>query len=97
MPFTLLMEVIAVTRFPSGKDRWIGHSVKVQNDNDAQVDDHHFDQFNSQAREQQIQDNIEAEIGEKCGTPRGTECRRTDRNDRERFRENCGQNERISR
>ena len=25
---------------------WIGHSVKVQNDNYAQVDDHHFDQFN---------------------------------------------------
>lgn len=39
--------------------------MKVQNDNDAQVDDHHFDQFNSQAREQQIHDNIEAENGEK--------------------------------
>ena len=26
--------------------KWIGHSVKVQNDNYAQVDDHHFDQFN---------------------------------------------------
>ncbi|MFN9976277.1 MAG: tyrosine-type recombinase/integrase, partial [Phycisphaerae bacterium] len=25
--------------------KWIGHSVKVQNDNYAQVDDHHFDQF----------------------------------------------------
>jgi hypothetical protein len=25
---------------------WIGHSVKVQNDSYAQVDDHHFDQFN---------------------------------------------------
>ena len=25
---------------------WIGHSVQVQNDNYAQVDDHHFDQFN---------------------------------------------------
>ena len=25
---------------------WIGHSVKVQNDNYAQVDDHHFEQFN---------------------------------------------------
>lgn len=29
--------------------KWIGHSVKVQNDNYAQVDDHHFDQFNSRA------------------------------------------------
>jgi len=29
--------------------RWIGHSVKVQNDNYAQVDDHHFAQFNSSA------------------------------------------------
>ena len=27
--------------------KWIGHSVKVQNDNYAQVDDHHFDQFNA--------------------------------------------------
>ena len=25
---------------------WIGHSVKVQNDNYAQVDDHHFERFN---------------------------------------------------
>ncbi|HRA82658.1 MAG TPA: diguanylate cyclase [Thauera sp.] len=31
--------------------KWIGHSVKVQNDNYAQVDDHHFDQFNASARE----------------------------------------------
>ena len=30
--------------------RWIGHSVKVQNDNYAQVDDHHFDQFNAKAQ-----------------------------------------------
>lgn len=27
--------------------KWIGHSVKVQNDNYAQVDDHHFDRFNN--------------------------------------------------
>jgi integrase len=26
---------------------WIGHSVKVQNDSYAQVDEHHFEQFNS--------------------------------------------------
>ncbi len=31
--------------------RWVGHSVKVQNDNYAQVDDHHFDQFNKAAKE----------------------------------------------
>lgn len=30
--------------------RWIGHSVKVQNDHYAQVDDHHFEQFNQRAR-----------------------------------------------
>ena len=30
--------------------KWIGHSVKVQNDNYAQVDDHHFTQFNEAAR-----------------------------------------------
>jgi len=30
--------------------RWIGHSVKVQNDNYAQVDDHHFAQFNAAAK-----------------------------------------------
>lgn len=30
---------------------WIGHSVKVQNDNYAQVDDHHFEQFNRTAAE----------------------------------------------
>ncbi len=29
--------------------KWIGHSVKVQNDNYAQVDDHHFEQFNLRA------------------------------------------------
>lgn len=29
--------------------KWIGHSVKVQNDNYAQVDDHHFNQFYSHA------------------------------------------------
>lgn len=26
---------------------WMGHSVKVQNDNYAQVDDHHFERFNA--------------------------------------------------
>jgi len=30
--------------------KWIGHSVKVQNDNYAQIDDHHFDQFNAKAK-----------------------------------------------
>ena len=25
---------------------WLGHSVKVQNDSYAQVDDHHFERFN---------------------------------------------------
>ncbi len=30
--------------------RWIGHSVKVQNDHYAQVDDHHFEQFNQRAK-----------------------------------------------
>ena len=33
--------------------RWIGHSVKVQNDNYAQVDDHHFEQFNQMAERSQ--------------------------------------------
>ncbi len=35
--------------------KWIGHSVKVQNNNYAQVDDHHFDQFNARARASQVQ------------------------------------------
>ncbi len=30
---------------------WIGHSVKVQNDNYAQVDDHHFELFNDMQAE----------------------------------------------
>ena len=33
--------------------KWIGHSVKVQNDNYAQVDDHHFDQFNTGSKHRQ--------------------------------------------
>ena len=41
--------------------KWIGHSVKVQNDNYAQVDDHHFDQFNTKAKALQIQAAEEAE------------------------------------
>ena len=41
--------------------RWIGHSVKVQNDNYAQVDDHHFEQFNANAKAIQIQAAAEAE------------------------------------
>ena len=34
--------------------KWIGHSVKVQNDNYAQVDDHHFAQFNAGSKQRQI-------------------------------------------
>ena len=30
---------------------WMGHSVKVQNDSYAQVDEHHFDRFNEMASE----------------------------------------------
>jgi integrase len=41
--------------------KWIGHSVKVQNDNYAQVDDHHFDQFNAKAKTAQIQAEAESE------------------------------------
>jgi integrase len=40
--------------------RWIGHSVKVQNDNYAQVDDHHFEQFNARA--------VARETEAKCAT-----------------------------
>ena len=35
--------------------RWIGHSVRIQNDNYAQVDDHHFDQFNANVKNRQAQ------------------------------------------
>ena len=31
--------------------KWIGHSVDVQNRHYAQVDDHHFDQFNDAAEQ----------------------------------------------
>ena len=44
--------------------KWIGHSVKVQNDNYAQVDDHHFDQFNASVREAAKV----AECATKCAT-----------------------------
>ncbi len=43
--------------------RWIGHSVKVQNDNYAQVDDHHFDQFNAKAKAAEIKAAAESEAG----------------------------------
>ena len=43
--------------------RWIGHSVKVQNDNYAQVDDHHFDQFNAKAKAAKNQSAAETETG----------------------------------
>ena len=32
--------------------RWIGHTVKVQNDHYVKVDDHHFDRFNEQVAHQ---------------------------------------------
>ena len=35
--------------------RWVGHSVKVQNNHYAQVDDHHFEQFNERAKANPIQ------------------------------------------
>ena len=41
--------------------RWIGHSVKVQNDNYAQVDNHHFEQFNANAKALEIKAAAEAE------------------------------------
>ena len=47
--------------------RWIGHSVKVQNDNYAQVDDHHFEQFNVKARAQQVQAAAGAETAVQTG------------------------------
>ena len=45
--------------------KWIGHSVKVQNDNYAQVDDHHFDQFNSRAVP--LQADAKPEVGHRVG------------------------------
>jgi len=39
--------------------KWIGHSVKVQNDNYAQVDDHHFDQFNTKSKLVQSAEKLE--------------------------------------
>ena len=47
--------------------KWIGHSVKVQNDNYAQVDDHHFDQFNSRAVPVQFEGASVANV-ENCPT-----------------------------
>lgn len=41
--------------------RWVGHSVRIQNDNYAQVDDHHFNQFNERAKAKQILASIEAD------------------------------------
>jgi integrase len=45
--------------------RWVGHSVKVQNDNYAQVDDHHFEQFNENAQRLRLQS---AEASKKLAT-----------------------------
>ncbi|MEJ7595639.1 MAG: site-specific integrase [Planctomycetaceae bacterium] len=49
--------------------RWMGHSVKVQNDNYAQVDDHHFKQFNQQAKETAAAEAAKAELSD--GPPVG--------------------------
>ena len=47
--------------------KWIGHSVKVQNDNYAQVDDHHFDQFNERASALQKIDTENRQVGHQVG------------------------------
>ena len=46
---------------------WVGHSVKVQNDSYAQVDDHHFERFN--------------EAAEKCGHFWATKSRADERSE----------------
>lgn len=51
---------------------WIGYSVKVENDNYAQVDEHHFDQFSRSQSE-----NVAQKTGETLKTaakPCATEC-----------------------
>ncbi len=53
--------------------KWIGHSVKVQNDNYAQVDDHHFDQFNAGSS-----DRRHISDPEECAT----ECATNDQNEK---------------
>jgi hypothetical protein len=39
--------------------RWIGHSVKIQNDHYAQVDDHHFEQFNQRSKALAVQSAVD--------------------------------------
>ena len=48
--------------------RWVGHSVKVQNDNYAQVDDHHFEQFNAQAKLNPVAIQVASETREMVKT-----------------------------
>ena len=55
---------------------WIGHSVKVQNDNYAQVDDHHFEKFNDMQSEKvalQVAQKA-CELEKNAEEPCATEC-----------------------
>lgn len=43
---------------------WIGHSVKIQNQNYAQVDDHHFEKFNAMAGRRQESDKVAHQVAQ---------------------------------
>jgi len=60
--------------------RWIGHSVKIQNDHYAQVDDHHFDQFNVKAKALQIQAAAEGVDSKRGGAQAGAQAVQTHAN-----------------
>ena len=68
--------------------KWIGHSVKVQNDNYAQVDDHHFAQFNAGSKQRQIAsaagelgtDDSKSKVAQKTSENATTVKRRKDKN-----------------
>ena len=55
--------------------RWVGHSVKVQNDNYAQVDDHHFEQFNAQAKMNPVAIQVASETPESTKTNKPTKAK----------------------
>ncbi len=55
--------------------RWVGHSVKVQNDNYAQVDDHHFEQFNAKSKMNPVAIQVASEAPELTKTNKPTKAK----------------------
>ena len=59
--------------------RWVGHSVKVQNDNYAQVDDHHFEQFNAKSKMNPVAIQVASEAPELTKTNKPTKAKKPEK------------------